>query len=113
MKNLIDFKQFVTESKKNVTKEVINEGLSGKIAKFIQPKEYKKILEYVKDVITSEDEENEYTMEGLTKANVLEILTPVIMKKLKKIFTGKTEPFKEDSKLIKSLSEVLFDDIKK
>jgi len=94
MKNVQDYKEFINEAKN------INEGLIGKISKFVSKAEYKKALDYLKEEFDEDDE--------ITLAKVKTILVG-------KLFTSKKmkETFKEDGKILISIAEELLKDLTK
>lgn len=95
LKNVQGYNDFVNEAKN------INEGLIGKISKFVSKAEYAKALSYLKSEFdTTEDE--------ITLAKVKEILVG-------KLFTSKKmkKTFKEDGKILTSIAEELLKDLKK
>jgi hypothetical protein len=95
MKNIKEYKSFVNEAKS------INEGLIGKIAKFISKKEYNKLLSHIQDI--KDDETEDFNVESIVKDMTKDLI--------KKLLTGKTESFKSD-KFIKSLTEEIKKDLK-
>lgn len=85
--------------------EYLNEGLIGKLAKFVLPKEFKKIVEYTKD-------ELEEDIDNVSKNEILEIIKPMLRKGIKK-FVKEPKEFDDDSKLLNSLAEEVYKAIKK